>query len=69
MITYHLLQKEKPELFRVEHTLNSSALIDNGGGEESRTPVRKVLTTVFYERSCCIKIPLTRRPATDFVLR
>ena len=41
----------------------------NGGDEENRTPVRKLLAKVFSECSYCTKIPLTKRPITGFLFR
>ena len=35
-----------------------------GGGEGSRTPVRKMLAEIFSERSLCFNIPLPLRPQT-----
>ena len=40
IITYNLLQKEKAELFSIEHALNSSTLICNGGQSETKVELR-----------------------------
>ena len=40
IITYNLLQREKAELFSIEHALNSSTLIFNGGQSETKVELR-----------------------------
>ena len=44
IVTYNLLQKEKAELFSIEHAMNSSTLISNGGSTGTRTPDRPVMS-------------------------
>ena len=39
-----------------------------GGGDGSRTRVRKLLAKIFYERSRCFKSPLPQRPTTGFAV-
>lgn len=40
IITYNLLQREKAELFSIEHAFNSSTLIFNGGQSETKVELR-----------------------------
>ena len=40
IITYNLLQKEKAEPFSIEHAMNSSTLISNGGQTETKVELR-----------------------------
>ena len=44
IITYNLLQREKVELFSIEHAMNSSTLISNGGSTGTRTPDQPVMS-------------------------
>ena len=44
IITYNLLQKEKAELFSIEHAFNSSTLICSGGPTGTRTPDQPVMS-------------------------
>ena len=44
-------------------------MLSIGGGEGSRTPVRKPLTDAFYECILCFRIPPTQRSQTSYALR
>ena len=44
IITYNLLQREKAELFSIEHAFNSSTLICSGGPTGTRTPDQPVMS-------------------------
>ena len=50
-------------------TASHKDLPRRGGGEESRTPVRKSLAKGFSERSRCFKFPLPHRPSTGYAVR
>ena len=68
MLPTYLLSKTAQKISRKsQHLLEFAA--DAGGGEGSRTPVRKSLDTAFSECSPLFRIPLTGRQRAGFRLR
>ncbi len=61
-ILYHKMQK-------MSTALQQSTSFDTGGGEGSRTPVRKSLAWAFSECSRSFGIPLTGRRKAGFLLQ